>query len=175
MFSTEGATQAPTASLPPRMLTSVLAVLALAVACVLATAAVAVAGKFHVYSCRTPGGAVAPTVGWSGSAVGAYVYAEDKCAKGGALVAALEDDVEHEKTDIATWTFSAPAEETLVGAKLWRAGDAGGGLAKSGTYEFWLAGPNENEGFDECVSWWLRTLPDGKGQHSEPLASVQPP
>ncbi|HTC60644.1 MAG TPA: hypothetical protein VK691_11070 [Solirubrobacteraceae bacterium] len=172
MFSTERTTLVPTACLSLRGLVSLLGVLALATACVLATAAGAVAGRFHVYSCRTPSGAVAPTVGWSGSATGAYVYAEDKCAKGGALVAALEDDVEHEKTDIATWTFSAPAEETLAGATLWLAGDADGGLAKSGTYEFWLAGPNENEVFDECVYGGSEPCKTGKGEPDEPLASA---
>jgi hypothetical protein len=163
MLSTERTTQAPATCTSLWVLASVLGMLALAMACVLATAAVAVAGKFHVYSCRTPGGAVAPTVGWSGSAAGAYVYAEDTCAKGGALVAALEDDVEHEKTDIATWTFTVPAEETLAGATLWRAGDADGGLAKSGTYEFWLAGPNKNEVFDECVYGGSEPCKTGKG------------
>jgi hypothetical protein len=156
----------------PTLATAALATTTLAVLCVLATAASAWAGEYHVYSCRTPNGEVAPTDGWSGSATGAYVYAEDKCAKGGALVAALEDDVEHEKTDIATWTFSAPAEETLAGATLWRAGDADGGLAKSGTYEFWLAGPNENEVFDECVYGGSEPCHVGKGEPDEPLAST---
>ncbi|HTA96361.1 MAG TPA: hypothetical protein VK730_01810 [Solirubrobacteraceae bacterium] len=172
MFSRERTTPVPTACLPPRVLVALLGMFVLATACALATAAGAVAGQFHVYSCRTPSGAVAPTVGWSGSATGAYVYAEDKCAKGGALVAALEDDVEHEKTDIATWTFSAPAEETLAGATLWLAGDADGGLAKSGTYEFWLAGPNENEVFDECVYGGSEPCKTGKGEPDEPLASA---
>ncbi len=149
------------------------AVLAMAaVLCVFAPATGAWAGKYHVYSCRMPNGEVAPTDGWSGSATGAYVYAEDKCAKGGALVAALEDDVEHEKTDIATWTFSTLAEETLAGATLWRAGDADGGLAKSGTYEFWLAGPGENEVFDECVYGGSEPCKAGKGEVDEPMASA---
>jgi hypothetical protein len=150
--------------------TVALVIATLAALCALALAGSALAGRYHVYSCRMPNGEVAPTDGWSGSATGAYVYAEDKCAKGGALVAALEDDVEHEKTDIATWTFSAPAEETLAGATLWRAGDADGGLAKSGTYEFWLAGPEENEVFDECVYGGSEPCKTGQGEPDEPLA-----
>jgi hypothetical protein len=172
MFST-GRTAPAAADCPPlQVFVALLGMLALAAVCVLATAAIAVAGQFHVYSCRTPSGAVAPTIGWSGSVTGAYVYAEDRCAKGGALVAALEDDVEHEKTDIATWTFSAPAEETLAGATLWRAGDADGGLSKSGTYEFWLAGPSENEVFDECAYGGSEPCKTGKGEPDEPLASA---
>jgi hypothetical protein len=156
----------------PARATAALAILAFVVLCALVSATGAWAGEYHVYSCRMPNGEVAPTDGWSGSATGAYVYAEDKCAKGGALVAALEDDVEHEKTDIATWTFSAPAEETLAGATLWRAGDADGGLAKSGTYEFWLAGPSENEVFDECVYGGSEPCKTGQGEPDEPLASA---
>jgi hypothetical protein len=128
------------------------------------------AGEFHVYSCRMPDGQVAPTDGWSGSASGAFVYAEEKCAKGGGLVAALDDGTEHEGSDIATWAFAAPPEEALVGAILWRAGDADGGVSKSGTYEFWLAGPQENEAFDECVYSGSEPCHTGKGDIENPLA-----
>ena len=140
--------------------------------CVLAGAVVgsgsAWAGEYHVYSCRTPDGQVAPTDGWSGSATGAFVYAEDKCSKGGALTAALGDGVEHaSNTDIATWTFGPLAGESLTGATLWRAGDADGGTAASATYEFWLAGPEETDSFDECV---YLSCESGEGEPEEPMA-----
>jgi hypothetical protein len=157
-----------------RDLRHAIAAAALLAACLLlAGAEGASAGEYHVYSCRTPSGAVAPTYGWTGSATGAFVYAEDKCARGGALVAALGDDVEHPSTDIATWTFNTPTGETMAAATIWRAGDADGGVAKSGTYEFWLAGPKETEAFDECV-YSSPTLPctTGKGDPEEPFASV---
>jgi hypothetical protein len=141
-----------------------------AVLCAVSGGGVARAGEYHVYSCRMPGGQVAPTDGWSGSAAGSFVSAENKCQKGGALVAELEDGVEHESTDISTWTFSAPEDETLANVNLWRAGDADGGLAKSGTYEFWLAGPNENEAFDECVYGGSQPCVAGKGEAEEPFA-----
>ena len=140
--------------------------------CPLAFVGSARAGDFHVYSCRMPNGEVAPTDGWSGSATGAFVYAEDKCAKGGALTAALGDGVEHEATDIATWTLSLPTEEMLAGAKLWRAGDADGGVSKKGTYEFWLAGPTENEVFDECLYAGSQPCTTGQGEPEEPMATV---
>src|ERR1700722_20461879 len=47
--------------------------------CVLALVGSARAGGFHVYSCRMPNGEAAPTDGWSGSATGVAVVAEDKC------------------------------------------------------------------------------------------------
>jgi hypothetical protein len=144
----------------------------LAVLCLLVAAGSAWGGEYHVYSCRMPNGEAAPTDGWSGSATGAFVYAEDKCAKGGALIAALGDGVEHEATDVATWTFSTPAEEKLVGARLWRAGDADGGISKKGTYEFWLAGPSENEVFDECVYGGSQPCASGQGEPEEPLAAA---
>ncbi len=150
---------------------SVVARGALVALCVLAWGASgAQAGEYHVYGCRMPDGQVAPTDGWSGSATGAFVYAEDKCAKNGALVAALGDGAEHEGSDVATWTFSAPLEEALAGATLWRAGNADGGVSKSGTYEFWLAGPQENKAFDECVYVGSEPCKTGKGEPEQPLA-----
>jgi hypothetical protein len=140
--------------------------------CVFALVPSARAGEYHVYSCRMPNGEVAPTDGWSGSATGAFVYAEDKCAKGGALTAALGDGVEHEASDVATWMLSIPMEETLTGARIWRAGDADGGVSKKGTYEFWLAGPTENEVFDECVYAGSQPCTMGQGESEEPLSAA---
>ncbi|MGA7703257.1 MAG: hypothetical protein WB998_00010 [Solirubrobacteraceae bacterium] len=126
-------------------------------------------GEYHVYSCRTPNGEAAPVDGWTGSATGAFVSAEDKCGKGGALTAALGDGVEHESnTDVATWAFGAPVGETLKGATVWRAGDADGGTAANATYEFWLAAPEETNSFDECVYVVCKM---GEGESEEPLAT----
>ena len=87
-------------------------------AAMLATAP-AQAGRYHVYSCRTPTGEVAPTDGWSGSVPtgGPYDdYALNTCAQGGALVAALGDASPHTAlVDQATWAFAAPAGETIAG------------------------------------------------------------
>jgi len=130
----------------------------------------AVAGRYHVYSCRTPSGAVAPTDGWTKSTSVASDVAVDECKAGGALVAALGDGSTHAATtDTAAWQFSAPAEEALVGATLWRAGDADGGLATNATYEFWLAGPSDTEVFDECVYEFGCQF--GSGNPTTPLAN----
>jgi hypothetical protein len=130
------------------------ACLTLALAVVLVLSTKAEAGEYHVYSCRTPSGASAPTDGWSGSVTGAYDnYTYDTCATGGALTAALGDLTTHiADLDQATWTFSVPAGDGMVGATLWRAGDADGGVALNSTYEFWLSGPlNESlDTFDHC-------------------------
>jgi len=174
MFSTERTTSAATACLPLRVLASVVGMLALAMACVLATAAIAAAGQFHVYGCRTPSGAVAPTVGWSGSAMGTADSTQDTCAAGGALIAALGDGTTHEvETNYARWTFSAPAEIKLAGATLWRAGDAAGGWSTNATYEFWLAGPEDEDAeadvFDECVAEF--GCPTGLGNTGTAMSS----
>src|SRR5665811_1349486 len=115
------------------------------------------AGRFHVYSCRTPGGESAPVDGWSGSKTGLYTLFENTCARpGGALMAALRGQREHTPyADAATWAFGAPPPESLVAATLWRAGDAGGGAATSTAYEFWFAGPVNNierpaDNFGQC-------------------------
>jgi hypothetical protein len=131
-------------------------VLALAGTSALMGTPVAAAGEYHVYSCRTPDGGVAPVDGWTGSpqesSSPSSVFTEDKCAKGGALVAALADGTTHEVgTDVATWTLTVPAGETATKMTLWRAGDAEGGSGKNATYQFWIAAPNESEGFDECL------------------------
>ncbi len=130
------------------------------------------AGEYHVYSCRMPSGASAPTDGWTGSVTGAYDdYAVDTCGTGGALTAALGDRTPHlANLDIATWTLSVPSGETLSGATLWRAGDADGGEAEDTTYEFWLGGFNQNA-FDACVYQSIASpCLNGVGEPNQPLS-----
>jgi hypothetical protein len=140
----------------------------------LGSAAAANAGDYHVYSCRTPSGESAPTDGWGGSTTGAYDnYTIESCGTGGALTAALGDLTTHlSNLDIATWTLSVPAGETLVGATLWRAGDADGGAITNGSYEFWLAAPdNESQDvFDSCVYQYGCLL--GTGEPTQPLSGA---
>jgi hypothetical protein len=141
-----------------------------ALAC-LAAASGASAGQYHVYSCRTPSGAPAPTDGWASSVSGVSDVAEDSCKGGGALVAALGDGVTHEVgTDHATWAFALPPEILLTGAQLWRAGDADGGWATNATYEFWIAGPHNEETaanvIDSCVAEF--GCPTGTGSTTQP-------
>ncbi len=131
---------------------------------------IASAGEYHVYSCRMPNGEAAPTDGWSGSATGAAVHAEDTCAKGGALIAELGEGVSHVVgTDDATWTFSAPSATTFSKVNVWRAGDAEGGAVANATYEFWLAGPTEPEAFDSCV--YVSGCMKAIGEPGDPLSA----
>ncbi len=130
------------------------------------------AGQYHVYSCRMPDGTAAPVDGWSGTktVVSDYVDVENECGEGKALLAALGDGSVHAATtDTATWQFNTPAEDSLVGATLWRAGDADGGLGTNASYEFWLAGPGETEVFDECVYEFGCQV--GLGDQAEPLST----
>ncbi len=137
--------------------------------------AIADAGRYHVYSCRMPSGAAAPVDGWSGSKTGTFTYTHDTCNEsGGALLAALGDQaVRTANTDVATWTFAAPAWETLAGATLWRAADADGGGAVNATYGAWFAAPlNHNDpadAFGQCTAGFQ--CPSGVGSHSQPLAT----
>jgi hypothetical protein len=140
----------------------------------LAPASSASAGKYHVYSCRTPSGASAPVDGWSGTKTGAYDRAEETCGQaGGALIAALGYQTKHlADVDPATWTFSTPAGDTMAGATLWRAGDADGGYAFNATYEYWLAGPVDDatDTFGECVYEFGCTV--GVGDPAQPLSGM---
>ncbi len=138
----------------------------------LASAPVATAGEYHVYSCRTPSGEVAPVDGWVGEKVVDWDRAEDTCGQpGGALVAALGDEVEHPvNNDPAMWTFSTPTDETMVGATLWRAGDTDGGGGATAEYAFFLSGPNDLSNFDQCA--YEFGCPTGVGDPAEPLSPV---
>jgi hypothetical protein len=133
-------------------------------------AAAAHAGRYHVYSCRTPSGESAPVDGWSGSvaAGGAFDdYALNTCAQGGALVAALGDATIHAANlDRATWTFAAPPMTKLSGVMLWRAGDTDGGQGTNATYQFWLAGTPVTSAFDECI---YTQYCSGKGELANPM------
>ena len=135
--------------------------------------ATAIAGEYHVYSCRTPTGEVAPVDGWSGTvAVGGKTddYANDTCGEGGALVAALGEQTGHiANTDIATWTFEPPAADRLVGATLWRAGYVHGRPGEGATYQFWLAGPIATDVFGECV--YVAPC-GGLGEIGQPLSAI---
>jgi hypothetical protein len=130
------------------------------------------AGQYHVYSCRTPSGEPAPTDGWSSSSAGAYDnYEKDTCGEGGALVAELSDLTTHiADLDQATWTFTVPTSDKMVGATLWRAGDADGGHGFDATYQFILAGPEESDIFDSCLYTATPACVDGIGQPAEPLS-----
>ena len=135
----------------------------------LISAPAARAGEYHVYSCRTPSGEVAPVDGWSGSAGPTYDdYAKNTCAQGGALTAALGDVSIHDaNVDVATWTFNTPGYDRMVGATLWRAGDADGGAGFNASYQLWLAGPSNNGIFDECV--YQSGCTAGVGDPAQPL------
>jgi hypothetical protein len=131
----------------------------------------AVAGGYHVYSCRTPAGAVAPTDGWTGLEVGSgFDHALNTCSTGGALTAELGDAAKHGvATDKAVWAFTSPLGEKVVGATLWRAGDNGGGGVGGASYQFWLTAPTESEAFARCIY----TLGcDGEGNIGEPLSEA---
>jgi hypothetical protein len=120
-----------------------------------ALSASAEAGQYHVYSCRTPDGQVAPVDGWSEAVSQANDHTANTCASGGGLVAALDAGHSHAAdTDLATWAFNAPAGETLGAATVWRAGDTAGGGDANDSYFFWLTGvANSGEStvlFDKC-------------------------
>jgi hypothetical protein len=133
------------------------------------------AGEYHVYSCRTPTGLVAPTDGWAPSEHPAYDPTLNTCESGGGLIAALETKASHvsdTESDQATWTFKAPEGEIISEATLWRAGDNPGGGTEEASYLFWLArdsptGPTSHI-FDECIA---SKACQYEGNLSYPLAS----
>lgn len=138
-----------------------------------ALGASAKAGEYHVYSCRTPDGQVAPVDGWSEAVSTANDHTANTCASGGGLLAALNAGHAHAAdTDLATWAFNAPAGETLGAATVWRAGDTAGGTNENASYLFWLAGSAGAETgsrvFERCAAI---TECASKGIFASPLAT----
>ena len=87
----------------------------------LAPAPPADAGVYHVYSCRTPAGAAAPTSGWGPSTNGPWMEVTNNCESKGSLTAALDGNVSHPANlSAAIWIFSAPAGTQIAAARLWR-------------------------------------------------------
>src|ERR1700722_10099827 len=131
------------------------------------------AGEYHVYSCRTPDGEVAPVDGWSGSVAPGGAkddYAEDTCPLGGALIAALGDETTHvANTDRASWVFEAPTFDHLTSADVWRAGDNAGGGSGNATYEFWLTSPPSKGVVDQCI-WAVGCF--SLGESDQPLSGA---
>jgi hypothetical protein len=128
------------------------------------------AGQYHVYACRTPLGESAPADGWSPSTIGAGADTEDTCPQGGALLAALRVQSMHPAgANKAAWAFGAPANETIAGATLWRAGYLHGEVNESATYEFWLAGPLDVNIIDECI--YTKGCM-GQGESAQPLSNA---
>jgi hypothetical protein len=129
--------------------------LAVSVVCFGVFGGVASAGRYHVYSCRTPAGEVAPTEGWVGSVGGDTNL--DTCQSGGGLVAALRGGIAHPADEeLTTWSFDPPANEKIAMATLWRAGEVGGGANENASYLFWLAGVSsagtDLQTFVECAA-----------------------
>ncbi len=123
----------------------------------LALAPPASAGVYHVYSCRTPTGAVAPTDGWNGSINGPWMFDPNNCASGGSLTAALDGEVAQPANAAdAVWTFSAPAGTQIAAARLWRTADSRSWVTGASTVS-WLAAPNESydsaDVFEQCAAY----------------------
>jgi hypothetical protein len=120
---------------------------------------VAAAGSYHVYSCHTPVGGVAPTDGWAGSASGLDADAIDDCAGTTtyALTAALNGQIAHAaNTDYAVWTFTAAPGLTIEAASLYRYEGTPGGAGANASYVTALDAPNlefdAGDVFDDCVA-----------------------
>jgi hypothetical protein len=129
---------------------------AVAGACLLAS--LATAGVYHVYSCRTPAGAVAPTSGWTGSIDGPFMYDPNSCASGGSLTGELGGEVAHPaNASDAEWAFSAPAGTSIAAAKLWRSSYSRSWEPGNNSTVAWLAAPEDSytsaDVFDQCAAY----------------------
>ncbi len=121
----------------------------------LALVSSASAGSYHVYSCRTPAGAVAPRSGWGSSTNGPWMEVADSCESGGSLTAALDGNVSHPaNVSAATWIFSAPAGTQIAAARLWRSSYTRSWEAGNNSTETQLEAPGDTttaDVFSQCV------------------------
>jgi hypothetical protein len=99
----------------------------------------ALAGTYHVYGCRTPSGATAPTDGWSTAHTGSYVYDGNSCASGGNLSAVLDGSVSHASGENADIAFRTPANIDMSAVTVWRAASSSPGqpYGAPGTFIQW--------------------------------------
>jgi hypothetical protein len=114
------------------------------------------AGVYHLYSCRTPWGAPAPTSGWSGSITGGWMFDPNSCASGGSLTAALDGEVaQPANTAVAQWAFGAAAGTQIAGARLWRSAVVRSWEAGNNSTVAWLAAPEYSyssaDVFEQCA------------------------
>ncbi len=136
---------------------------------------VAAAGEYHVYSCRTPEGAVAPTEGWSEGSHSGEDTTLNTCSSGGGLVAGMDDGYAHSahsESDKASWTVQAPTGETIVAGSVSRAGATSGGSNQHAYYAAYMESvltSGEDEAFDVCTAWQPCTT---EGNSNEPLAAA---
>lgn len=93
--------------------------------------AVADAGIYHVYTCRQPSGAPAPTDGWDLDiqVPSGYAGAGSSCATGGSLYTNFDGTIPHANTESVALRFKPIGGTVIDSAVLWRFshnGDAGG-------------------------------------------------
>ncbi|UUY04114.1 hypothetical protein LRS13_00880 [Svornostia abyssi] len=79
------------------------------------------AGVYRVYSCKTPAGNIAPTDGWTGTAIAPQTSPSNTCASGGSLTIALNAAIYNPATaSMMSWRFSAPSGGTISAYRVWR-------------------------------------------------------
>lgn len=95
--------------------------LTLATLAALTISSSASAGTYTVQSCKTSGGTVTSTTGWSAGGAGGPVAGQDAtntCASGGNLNLTTNTSQNQPGNSYRWWQFSAPADTTILGARI---------------------------------------------------------
>lgn len=97
----------------------------------------AAAGTYHVYGCRTPAGAAAPTAGWGVRYDSASVlnFPVNTCSAGGGLILDATGSPGGAAGALPPWvgwSFSAPPGTTVVRSRVWRFGTLGARETRDG-------------------------------------------
>src|SRR3954452_16252499 len=100
----------------------------LAVGLALLLCATAHAGTYEVWSCAGPDAKPAPVEGWSGYVTGPEYesVSADTCASGTGLYAGLDGRYVSEPGARREWIYTAPANQTIAGFRIWRGVNAVG-------------------------------------------------
>ncbi len=140
----------------PTHLLRLLAAATLPLAIALTAPAVADAGVYHVYSCKTPGGRIVPVDGWSLlQEGGAFSAPADGCAMGNGLGAALNGDFPQASGARLGWRYTVPAGLELTGFRLWRFFSTTSAAEQNATPYAYVSWPTQNytpDARSQCVA-----------------------
>ena len=140
----------------------------LAVLLALLLPAVAHAGTYDVWSCADANGTPVAADGWAAEGGAQFSSAVNACAQRGGLYAGLNGEFDHPAGTTRSWHFTAPADTTIAGYRIWREALVGPNNTNETPIYTLNKGKNIYDGpyvVEQCPAYGCHEL----GSTSEPL------
>ena len=140
----------------------------LAVLLALLLPAVAHAGTYDVWSCADANGTPVAADGWAAEGGAQFSSAVNACAQRGGLYAGLNGEFDHPVGTTRSWHFTAPADTTIAGYRIWREALVGPNNTNETPIYTLNKGKNVYDGpyvVEQCPAYGCHEL----GSTSEPL------